>query len=394
MASERQRQSKKIPKARSCTPTRQPGSMPLVESLPAASTVDSSLNTINSLEQLISKTSPTEPLSVKSECPNAWSIALDSKLNALIEQSKAFERERRDLESTRNQTVDIRLSEENARLRKLLSNTRDEYSSLVEFIESEPQPAFREPLTEFPLEIEHLRDQIQFLELELSEARQYQAKVQSDESELRIQIEKLRSQLLESRHEAVESRLQNNELSSSLAKFKGPSESLRAEAMSWEQRKEALLRQLELEIQTEQSCDPRKVLEIEKVIELTTAEIDRRDKEIADLRSLLEQQSYAHDGMAIGVAAVAEMIESDALIIAERVRLRELQQDWEQKQRHVEIEMSMERAKLARERLELQDKVRNFEDLLAENSQPQQCEKKDKGSGRGRWLARLGLRDE
>ena len=121
---------------------------------------------------------------------------------------------------------------------------------------------------------------------------------------------------------------------------------------------------------------------------------EERDKEIADLRSLLEQQSYAHDGMAIGVAAVAEMIESDALIIAERVRLRELQQDWEQKQRHVEIEMSMERAKLARERLELQDKVRNFEDLLAENSQPQQCEKKDKGSGRGRWLARLGLRDE
>ena len=120
--------------------------------------------------------------------------------------------------------------------------------------------------------------------------------------------------------------------------------------------------------------------------------MERRDQEIADLKTLIEQQSIAHDGMSIGVAAIAEMIESDSLIISERIRLKELRDEWEQKQRQAEIEMSMERAKLARERLELQEKTRNYND----DNPPQTAEeiKASKANTRGRWLARLGLRDE
>jgi len=119
------------------------------------------------------------------------------------------------------------------------------------------------------------------------------------------------------------------------------------------------------------------------------------------LRSLLEQQAIAQNGMAIGVAAVAEMIESDALIVSERLRLKEMQQDWEQKQRQAEIEMSLERAKLARERLDLQEKIRNLEDTSEQNEAVFETEAKSRSSSsdgrarsRGRWLARLGLRDE
>ena len=370
----------------------------------------------------------------------AWSNAVESKLNSLIEQSKAFERERIEIESLREQlrtaidTAESRLTESNgeslqkcatetelllieakqeiARLSTYLLHSRNEYQALVEFIESEPQngsPRDEVALggsmvaqcildkaeareTELLCEVGQLNEQLMFLQEELRELREMPTLANCDDAELRIQIEKLRSQLLEARHDAVELRLQNNELGSRLAKFQGPAESQRAEALSWEQRKEALLQQLEAETKAETPCDPRAVLDIERVIEQTDAEIERRDREIADLRSLLEQQAYAHNGMAVGVAAVAEMIESDAMIIAERVRLQELQKDWEQKQRQAEIEMSLERAKLARERLELQEKLRNFEE--ANPPQTEDEKKIGKERNRGRWLARLGLSND
>jgi hypothetical protein len=358
-----------------------------------------------------------------------WRRAIDSKIQELVEHSRAFEREKSEIEQLREhlrQSIDVaearlaatasnesiqRLGElesllaeantENAKLSNLLHHARSEYQSLVEFIEldANADPGLEEQTSESPglhdelvLEITQLRDQIQFLQNELSESQAEPAAAYAETAELRIQVEKLRSQLLEARNEAVESRLQSNDLSSSLAKFKDPFEGQRSEALTWEQRKEALMRQLDAETQSDEPCDPEKVLEIQSIIQKTDAEIQRRDQEIQDLRYLLEQQAIAQNGMAIGVAAVAEMIESDAMIIAERLRLQEMQQEWEKKQRQAEIEMSLERAKLARERLELQEKSRTFE----ADHPPESAEEKSatKERGRGRWLARLGLRDE
>ena len=303
----------------------------------------------------------------------------------------------------------IEVQQSNAKISTMLLHSRTEYQELLAFIEAEAveEGQSQEELKtiaqrvlektdaremELGLEVSQLNDQIQFLQSELSEAKATKNHTYSDESELRIQVEQLRSQLLEARHEAVELRMQSNDLGSRLAKFQGASTGQKSETLTWEQRKEALLQQLEAETHAEAPCDPRKVLEIERIIEQTDNELERRDQEIADLKTLIEQQSIAHDGMSIGVAAIAEMIESDSLIISERMRLKELRDEWEQKQRQAEIEMSMERAKLARERLELQEKTRNYDD----DNPPQTAEeiKASKASTRGRWLARLGLRDE
>ncbi len=303
----------------------------------------------------------------------------------------------------------IEAQQESTKVSTILLHARAEYQELLAFIEAEAveegesqaelktiaqrvleKADARE--TELGLEVSPLNDQIQFLQGELDEAKTAKNHSHSDESELRIQVEQLRSQLLEARHEAVELRMQSNDLGSRLAKYQGASTGQKSETLTWEQRKEALLQQLEAETHAEAPCDPRKVLEIEKVIEQTNSEIERRDQEIADLKTLIEQQSIAHDGMSIGVSAIAEMIESDSLIVSERLRLKELRDEWEQKQRQAEIEMSMERAKLARERLELQEKTRSYND----DNPPQTAEEinTSKASKRGRWLARLGLRDE
>jgi hypothetical protein len=84
------------------------------------------------------------------------------------------------------------------------------------------------------------------------------------------------------------------------------------------------------------------------------------------------------------------MIESDDLVVAERLRLQEMREEWEGKQRQAEIEMSMERAKIARERLDLQEQIRSNE--ITNPPRTEEEQKQDRP--RGRWLARLGLRDE
>lgn len=371
--------------------------------------------------------------------PNAdvWSKAVDVKLNELIERSRSFERERVEIESLRehlkqaietaesrlaNSTSDVGVSrlqeletklieaqQENRKTTTLLLHARSEYLSLLEFIESESIAAENSEAKlstiaqrvlektdaremELSLEVSQLNDQLHFLQSELNDAKSRPLESLADESVLRIQVEQLRSQLLESRREAVELRVQSNDLSARLTTHPNKSLGARSETLCWEQRKVELLQQLEAESHSDTPIDPGKALEIERIIEQTTSEIERRDIEIFELKTLIEQQSIAHDGMSIGVAAIAEMIESDAMIIAERLRLKELRDDWEQKQRQAEIEMSMERAKLARERLAIQEKTQVYED----NNPPQTDEEKliGKTRTRGRWLARLGLRDE
>ncbi len=404
----------------------------------AIEVVDILENAIRSEESSVSGVH-TQPAQNEDRPENgtAWSQAVDTKLNELMERSRTFERERLEIESLREhlrqaiETAESRLTstdsdagksrfqkletkliavqKENTKLSSMLLHARAEYQELLTFIESEAvdggvsQAELRTIAqkvlektdareTELALEVSQLNDQLHFLQSELKEAKGVNKHSPPDESELRIQVEQLRSQLLEARHEAVELRMQSNDLGSRLAKFQGASSGQKSETLTWEQRKEALLQQLEAETHAEAPCDPRKVLDIERIVEQTSVEIKRRDQEISDLKTLIEQQSIAHDGMSIGVGAIAEMIESDSLIVAERLRLKELRDDWEQKQRQAEIEMSMERAKLARERLELQEKTRSFHD----NNPPQTEEelKSTKASTRGRWLARLGLRDE
>ncbi|MEM6981018.1 MAG: hypothetical protein AAF539_15260 [Planctomycetota bacterium] len=96
--------------------------------------------------------------------------------------------------------------------------------------------------------------------------------------------------------------------------------------------------------------------------------------------------------MVTGAAAIAGLIDADELVQAERTRLQELKEQWEQKFRETEIAASLERAKLSRERqqiakraTELEDQIddlkRQQRDLAVSDTEPQ---------GR-RWLAELGL---
>ncbi|TWT69134.1 coiled-coil domain-containing protein [Crateriforma conspicua] len=126
-------------------------------------------------------------------------------------------------------------------------------------------------------------------------------------------------------------------------------------------------------------------------LESLQQQVERRDDELGELRVLLEQRGPAEDGMTVGAASIAQMFDADELIQEERQRLQDMQADWEEKFRKVEIEASLERAKLSRERQELQRKNAELEERLAHARR--ECEQNNAG-GEGkkrRWAAQLGL---
>lgn len=388
--------------------------------------IESIQNLLEDATSLVSSLSEPPPIDIaasaesQASTPETTAIQrIDLKLEQLIEQSAKLQSERLEIEDLRRKLQDaIQSAEtsnadrntpasnssgesksafkrENDRLINLLATARNEYQALLEFIENDDLNQLASSIRndskdrerELCMEIELLKEKVALL----SEASENSSSAGS-ESELEQQLIKLREQLIESRHETVEVRLQCNELSIRLAQYQAPT-SHSSESFSWEERKLAWLRQLEHETQVENNIAPTRVLEIEKIIDQTEQEVLRRDKEISDLKSLLQEQSVASNGMAVGAAAISQIIEADDLIIEERQRLKQLQEDWEQKQRQGEIEMSLERAKLARERLELQERMRSLEAMNASQSVDEKGAPSP-GKSKGNWLARLGLRDE
>jgi chromosome segregation ATPase len=164
----------------------------------------------------------------------------------------------------------------------------------------------------------------------------------------------------------------------------------------WEAQKRRLLAELE-EDGDEQ--DPERVQErltIEGTIEITDQVVAAKEQEIAELRELLEQQAGNIGNLAIGAAAVAQVLDQDELIQGERENLAKLQDEWREKLRQAEMEMALERARLGRERAALEEQLRLIDQPPARQAQSRQAAsppaENEKPSRR--WLARLGLRDE
>ena len=188
-----------------------------------------------------------------------------------------------------------------------------------------------------------------------------------------------------------------------------------SDALSWEDRKALILRQMEedsfdasefiekLNVPEssqddgdDQPLDPISyVQQLHSDLKRREEELQRREDEIGELRCLLEQQSGTREGgVAIGAAAIAEMVDADELVREERERLQQLQAQWEEKFRQSEIEASLERAKLSRERQELAKKTEQLEEQL-EHLRRESRQVVAEGSGTSRrWRAKLGLTED
>jgi len=159
--------------------------------------------------------------------------------------------------------------------------------------------------------------------------------------------------------------------------------------LDWEAQKRRLMAQLE-DFDDDDEDDARDRLTIEGAIRITDQVVAEKEQQIDELRSQLDRHSVAPDPS----QAVAETLNADEVIREERENLRRLQQDWQEKLRKAEIEISVERAKLARERTAMEEQIQSYkaqiEQLSAADSSSAASDG-SKTSGRGNWLARLGL---
>jgi hypothetical protein len=172
-----------------------------------------------------------------------------------------------------------------------------------------------------------------------------------------------------------------------------------ADGMDWEAQKRRMLAALEANESDDEGDEEEKAerLRIRDVIAKTDAVLAAKDQEIADLKQLLDSQSDNIGGMAVGAQAIAEMLNQDEVVTAERERLLQLQKEWEEKLRQAEIEMSVQRAKIARERAEIEERLRQFQQQQAEHGGDETSSTdggKSKKPPRGRWLTRLGLKEQ
>ena len=111
------------------------------------------------------------------------------------------------------------------------------------------------------------------------------------------------------------------------------------------------------------------------------------------MHQLLAQQSESIGGVAVGAAAIEDLLSNDDLIRQERESLDRMKAEMREKFSKAEIEISMERAKLAREKKELEAQIDELQQerkkILAEVGELQSTDPAQKN----RWFARLGLEE-
>jgi len=164
--------------------------------------------------------------------------------------------------------------------------------------------------------------------------------------------------------------------------------------LNWEIEKQRILAALEAEGDADDEERRTAHLKIQDVVKKTEAALADKDREIAELRSLLENQAANIGSMAVGAAALGQFLEQDEIIRQQREHLRALEEEWKEKLRQAELDISRERAKIARERAALEEQQRRLNELVHERDEAKSGGDAKGKSQRGRWLSRLGLASE
>jgi hypothetical protein len=151
------------------------------------------------------------------------------------------------------------------------------------------------------------------------------------------------------------------------------------DVLDWEAAKRRIFAQSEKDESVTESDRGR----VDQVIAETDQIVAEKDAEIERLRTHLEITG--------GDKAIEALLDDNEIIAQERKQLSQLQAEWEDKLRVAEIEISIERAKISREKADQQEQLRNLEDMARAQDSGNSMESQPT---RGRWRARLGLADD
>jgi chromosome segregation ATPase len=243
-------------------------------------------------------------------------------------------------------------------------------------------------------ELARLREEYAALVRRLAEA---ETKAGGSPPETKQEIEELRRRFELAVDDVRDLKRRNAELEEKLATARAAprpaAAAIPGERLDWEAQKLKMLAQLESDFDEDDPEESADRLTVESTVRITDQVVAEKDAEIAELKKLLDEQSQSVGSFAVGAAAVAELLDRDELIGQERENLKRLQAEWQEKLRKSEIDISVERARLARHRAELEEKARAMEEerKKLDAERPVAGAPAKAKSTAGRWLARLGL---
>ena len=126
----------------------------------------------------------------------------------------------------------------------------------------------------------------------------------------------------------------------------------------------------------------------DRVVAEKDAMLTEWEAEVADLQSKLKKRPEGQDVEALREQITAAIFGEEEAVQAECARLRQQQEQLDEKLREAELEISVRRATLAREEVALEEKI------AALPSEDSEAEKTSTGKPRRRWLSALGIGDE
>ncbi|HCK42640.1 MAG TPA: hypothetical protein DHW22_13525 [Planctomycetaceae bacterium] len=181
----------------------------------------------------------------------------------------------------------------------------------------------------------------------------------------------------------------NSKLQEQLSQQPLAAEDPAIDGSDWQAQKSRLLAELDAEEQSSLTDERRAArATIEGTIMLTDQVVAEKDKQIAELQASLEARPAKAEIETMKHAIQEEICSNDELIQTERRRLEKLQQEWQEKLRSAELEISVDRAKLARERSDLEERLAGLQDTQYDSNSDA------RGKPRHRWLSALGLKEE
>jgi hypothetical protein len=283
------------------------------------------------------------------------------------------------------------LNEQRARTRSFLRAQHERLAALPEAAaggNSASSEALLKELDELRASRQQLLDRLEQATADADRPSDPQPGPQHDDLRRRFEmaVEDLRE--LKARNAELQAKLQDAER----APRPAATEAAAGAGLDWESQKAKLMAQLS-EFDDDDEEDAQDRLTIEGAMRITDGVVAEKDRLIADLQAQLESVQSNDPGQ----AAASELLDGDELIREERAKLLALQENWKEKLRKAEIEISVERAKLARERSKMEEQIQALEARLAQRaSGPGSADKPaaaKKSSGR-KWLSRLGLADD
>ncbi|MCA9205710.1 MAG: hypothetical protein KDA59_21805 [Planctomycetales bacterium] len=251
---------------------------------------------------------------------------------------------------------------------------RDQMTALA--VENGSKSELAREVTELMAERRRLLDRIDLLESRDGEI--VSSAVESNEwAEMQRRFEMAVEELRELK-------LRNTELTDQLRGMHGGSDD-GSDVFDWEAQKRRMIAEMEDEANPH-AAQSKQRLSIEGAIRITDGVVAEKDKEIQELRHRIAEMAKRER------QAAAVSRESNPELHADHEELQRLKDEWHDRLRQAEIDISLERAKLARERADMEQQLFELRKQQQQENSISRASGEDGGkASRGRWLTRLGL---